>query len=85
MDTNQHRCLLCDNLFKWRLGKCMQGFDVKCAGTVKMLIDLELLAHSDYLVATDHSKWSRILQYMRYVLYGEQHTETTVCMDGVCP
>ena len=63
----------------------MQGFDVKCAGTVKMLIDMELLAHSDYLVATDHSKWSRILQYMRYVLYGEQHTETTVCMDGVCP
>ena len=53
----------------------MQGFDVKCAGTVKMLIDMELLAHSDYLVASDHSKWSRILQYLRYVLYGEQHIE----------
>ncbi|BDA44819.1 hypothetical protein COCOBI_06-2970 [Coccomyxa sp. Obi] len=46
-----------------------EGFDVKCAGTVKMLIDMELLAHSNYLVASDHSKWSRILQYLRYVLY----------------
>ncbi len=48
----------------------MQGLDVKCSGTVKMLIDLELLAHTDYLVASDHSRWSQVLQYMRYVLYG---------------
>jgi hypothetical protein len=48
-----------------------EGYDVKCGGTVKMLIDLELLAHSDYMVASDHSKWGRILQYLRYVLYGE--------------
>jgi hypothetical protein len=43
---------------------------VKCGGTVKMLVDLELLAHSDYLVASDHSQWSRLLQYLRYKLYG---------------
>ncbi len=48
-----------------------QGYDVKCGGTVKMLIDMELLAHSDYMVASDHSKWAKILQYLRYVLYGE--------------
>ena len=35
-----------------------------------MLIDLELLAHTDYLVASDHSRWSQVLQYMRYILYG---------------
>ena len=43
---------------------------MKCSGTVKMLIDLELLAHTDYLVASDHSRWSKVLQYMRYILYG---------------
>ena len=48
----------------------MQGLDVKCSGTVKMLIDLELLAHTDYLVASDHSRWSKVLQYLRYILYG---------------
>ena len=48
----------------------MQGLDAKCSGTVKMLIDLELLAHTDYLVASDHSRWSQVLQYMRYILYG---------------
>ena len=48
----------------------MQGYDVKCSGTVKMLIDMELLAHTDYLVASDRSRWSKILQYMRYILYG---------------
>ena len=37
---------------------------------MRMLVDLELLAHSDYLVASDHSNWSRLLQYMRYILYG---------------
>lgn len=36
-----------------------------------MLIDMELLAHSNYLVASDHSKWARLLQQLRYVLYGE--------------
>ena len=48
----------------------MQGLDAKCSGTVKMLIDLELLAHTHYLVASDHSRWSQVLQYMRYILYG---------------
>ncbi|EIE21583.1 hypothetical protein COCSUDRAFT_66957 [Coccomyxa subellipsoidea C-169] len=46
-----------------------EGYDVKCGGTVKMLIDMELLAHSDYMVASDHSKWAKVLQYLRYVLY----------------
>lgn len=48
----------------------LQASDVQCSGTVKMLIDMELLAHADYLVASDRSRWSRILQYMRYILYG---------------
>ena len=48
----------------------LQGSDAQCSGTVKMLIDIELLAHADYLVASDRSRWSRILQYMRYILYG---------------
>ncbi len=39
-----------------------------------MLIDMELLAHTDYLVASDRSKWSKILQYMRYILYGASCT-----------
>ncbi len=43
---------------------------MQCSGTVQMLIDMELLAHADYLVASDRSKWSKILQYMRYILYG---------------
>ena len=55
---------------KWIFPVVMQGIDVKCSGTVKMLIDLELLAHTDYLVASDHSRWSQVLQYMRYILYG---------------
>ena len=49
----------------------VQDLHVKCSGTMKMLIDLELLAHTDYLVASDHSRWSQVLQYMRYILYGE--------------
>ena len=36
---------------------------------MQLLIDMELLAHADYLVASDRSKWSKILQYMRYILY----------------
>ena len=47
-----------------------QEADAQCSGTVQMLIDMELLAHADYLVASDRSKWSKILQYMRYILYG---------------
>ena len=53
-----------------RLLLLLQGLDIKCTGTVKMLIDMELLAHADYLVASGRSKWSKILQYMRYILYG---------------
>ena len=52
---------------------------MQCSGTVQMLIDMELLAHADYLVASDRSKWSKILQYMRYILYGAS------CTPHACP
>ena len=64
------RCVTCSAWQQLRLLVLLQGLDVMCSGTVKMLVDMELLAHADYLVASDHSKWSKILQYMRYILYG---------------
>ena len=33
---------------------------------------MELLAHTDYFVATDHSKWARVVGYLRYALYGKE-------------
>ena len=58
---------------------------MKCGGTVRMLVDLELLAHADYLVASEHSAWARLLQYMRYVLYGgglcTVHAAFVTCFD----
>lgn len=47
---------------------------MQCSGTVQMLIDMELLAHADYLVASDRCKRSKLLQYMRYILYGASHS-----------
>ena len=68
-----HQCPHIPSLMR---GPGAQGYDVKCGGTVRLLVDLELLAHSDYLVASDHSQWSRLLQYMRYILYGKTSGNT---------
>ena len=61
---------------------------MQCGGTVQMLIDMEVLAHADYLVASDRSKWSKILQYMRYILYGaprSHHADMHILLPGGLP
>ena len=37
---------------------------------MKLLADLEMLAQSDYAVASDHTQWSRMVQYLRYIIHG---------------
>ena len=48
-----------------------QSFEDKCSGTVQVLIDMELLAHTDYFVGSYNSRWPRVVQYLRYILYGK--------------
>jgi hypothetical protein len=36
-----------------------------------VLIDMELLAHTDYFVGSYNSRWPRVVQYLRYVLRGK--------------
>ena len=54
-----------------------QSFEDRCSGTVQLLIDMELLAHTDYFVGSYNSRWPRVVQYLRYVLYGK-HRFTSV-------
>ena len=48
-----------------------QSFEDKCSGTVQVLIDMELLAHTDYFVGSYNSRWPRVVQYLRYILYSK--------------
>ena len=58
-----------------------EDFDMRCSGTVQMLIEMELLTHADYLVASDRTKWSKILQYMplHSVWYAQHLSQSHRC------
>ena len=49
-----------------------QSFEDRCSRTVQVLIDMELLAHTDYFVGSYNSRWPRVVQYLRYILYGKE-------------
>lgn len=49
-----------------------QSFEDRCSGTVQVLIDMELLAHADYFVGSYNSRWPRVVQYLRYILYSKE-------------
>ena len=49
-----------------------QSYEDKCSGTVQVLIDMELLAHTDYFVGSYNSRWPRVVQYLRYILYSKE-------------
>jgi hypothetical protein len=51
-----------------------QSFEDKCSGTVQLLIDMELLAHTDYFIGSYNSRWPRVVQYLRYVLYNKDRS-----------
>ncbi|CAL8469442.1 g8983 [Coccomyxa elongata] len=51
-----------------------QSYEDKCSGTVQLLIDMELLAHTDYFIGSYNSRWPRVVQYLRYVLYDKDRS-----------
>ena len=51
-----------------------QSWEDKCSGTVQLLIDMELLAHTDYFVGSYNSRWPRVVQYLRYILYNKDRS-----------
>ncbi len=71
-------------MLKWGCIVCMAGhlqdhfnqqsFEDKCSGTVQLLIDMELLAHTDYFIGSYNSRWPRVVQYLRYVLYNKDRS-----------
>ena len=41
---------------------------------MQLLIDMELLAHTDYFIGTYNSRWPRVVQYLRYILYSKDRS-----------
>ncbi|CAL8466399.1 g5935 [Coccomyxa elongata] len=48
--------------------------DARCEATLQILGDMEVLARADYFVSSYHSRWSNIVEWMRYGLYNKERS-----------
>ena len=53
-----------------------QSYEDRCSGTVQLLIDMELMAATDYFVGSYNSRWPRVVNYLRYILRGKDRLST---------
>ena len=48
----------------------------RCQASLQILADLEVLARADYFVASYHSKWSKLVEWLRYGLYQKDRSSS---------
>lgn len=41
----------------------------RCQASLQILADLEVMGRADYFVASYHSQWAKLVEWLRYGLY----------------
>ncbi len=48
----------------------------RCQASLQILADLEVMGRADYFVASYHSKWAKLVEWLRYGLYQKDRSSS---------